>query len=72
MMFHFHTSAPTPCSNCPSPLSFMSLYVNGDKILNLCKLCLLEMTDKLSQVALKLAGGEHDPRFLCIRSDMKL
>jgi hypothetical protein len=72
MMFHFHTSKPAPCDNCPSPMSFMSLYVNGDKILDLCKLCLLGMITKLNQAALKLAGGEHDPRFLCIRSDVKL
>jgi hypothetical protein len=50
----------------------MSLYVNGDKILNLRKLCLLEMISKLNQAGLKLAGGEHDPRFLRIRSDVKL
>ena len=72
MMFHFHTSKPAPCYNCPSPMSHMSLYVNGDKILNLCKLCLLEMITKLNQAGLKLAGGGQDPRFLCIRSEVKL
>jgi hypothetical protein len=71
MMFHFHRSKPSPCNNCTSQMSFMSLYVNGDKILNLCRLCMLEMITKLNQAGLKLAGGEHDPRFLCIRSDVK-
>jgi len=55
MMLHLRALESTPCDNCPSPTSFMSLYASGDKTLNLCKPCLLELVAKLKQAELRLA-----------------
>jgi hypothetical protein len=56
MLLYFHTPESTPCDNCPSATSFMSVYASGDKTLNLCEHCLSELVAKLKQAELKLSN----------------